>query len=588
MWAHAFGLSEFTPDSISEMTETETPWKPERNPIDDFKAQLAQTKITEGTNTLLSLYGGRYSVPDEIAFGSFPSKYAAAVLEFRAQVKQRTEEMRAQYELIEEHERDAEVLKAQHARLAVLLNQRLTALMHPLFLVEVRTPVFRYFIDFDMEEATEDALPQELLLQYARTVQKVLRAFYPTREVEDASFRLSICRSNMSKRIPAKEEEGKPETFKHGFHYYAPELFLTTEQARDIRLSMLAEFERTYGPRPLHNTWDAVIDETVYVGSGLRLPFSYKASICRAMKPEQHRETDCAECHSSFGRKIEARCYEPAFAVCADGSVDAEETERLQDFEYAVRKLSIRTPRLPDYDVPTMATEGYALPPLAPRAPRENQLTRAAQKRLLNIKASPEGDDGEEARFTFEYSSAATVTSGVKNKHAQPCDREVFKQLLKFVQREFPHHSNIYFAQVHRCDTKTGCYYMCKAGGVGAHYCMNKGGEHNSSTVWFLVTRTGVFQKCFSRKPAKPSQECACGQYASPARPMDSTMSESLFPNKAKSTIGRAPVQSVFGQGHRRRTEHDRQIEQMREALMIAKLKRSAPQGSARGKRRKM
>jgi hypothetical protein len=60
--------------------------------------------------------------------------------------------------------------------------------------------------------------------------------------------------------------------------------------------------------------------------------------------------------------------------------------------------------------------------------------------------------------------------------------------------------------------------YLLKVHGPGSHYCMNKGGAHGSSTVYFVLSSDGSLrQYCYSKKPVEYAHGL-CSEYRSPAR----------------------------------------------------------------------
>lgn len=80
----------------------------------------------------------------------------------------------------------------------------------------------------------------------------------------------------------------------------------------------------------------------------------------------------------------------------------------------------------------------------------------------------------------------------------------------------------------------TGCFraehaLMFKS---SSRYCQNVGREHRTSTVYFIVTRRGLAQRCYCRKEAD-----GCARYCSSWMPLTQTVVDALFPP--------APVESM-------------------------------------------
>lgn len=78
--------------------------------------------------------------------------------------------------------------------------------------------------------------------------------------------------------------------------------------------------------------------------------------------------------------------------------------------------------------------------------------------------------------------------------------------------------------------------YMVNIAGVGSTFCMNKGAEHTSNSVYFIITSSHCFQRCFSRKPDVRDGGTTCAEYRSGGVPIPEQVSAILFPS------GKQPV----------------------------------------------
>ena len=92
--------------------------------------------------------------------------------------------------------------------------------------------------------------------------------------------------------------------------------------------------------------------------------------------------------------------------------------------------------------------------------------------------------------------------------------------------------------------------YLVNIAGVGSTYCMNKGDEHNSNSVYFIITQEYCYQKCFSRKPEVRAGGTTCAEYRSGGVRVPVWVSSVLFPGncdnkeKALAPVGRPASKS--------------------------------------------
>lgn len=67
------------------------------------------------------------------------------------------------------------------------------------------------------------------------------------------------------------------------------------------------------------------------------------------------------------------------------------------------------------------------------------------------------------------------------------------------------------------------------------HYCLNKGGEHSHSHVYFIITMDGLYQKCFCRKgDTYRAGGVSCADYRSPSIKIPGSTLKVLFSQYAK------------------------------------------------------
>lgn len=81
--------------------------------------------------------------------------------------------------------------------------------------------------------------------------------------------------------------------------------------------------------------------------------------------------------------------------------------------------------------------------------------------------------------------------------------------------------------------TVTACNrYLVNVAGVGSTYCMNKGAEHTSNSVYFIITASQCFQRCFSPSSEVRSGGTTCAEYRSGGYAVPPSVSSVLFPGE--------------------------------------------------------
>lgn len=155
---------------------------------------------------------------------------------------------------------------------ALLNAYAATLVAHPArppCMVELRTPVFRMFMDLDTRFASREAAATALGGALAAAVCRLAEAACP-------GCPAIVCAADGVKREESRDDGGEP-CFKMGFHVVWPDVLVTAGTALALRLRAL---EALHGVDPggmgLVGAWDSIIDAVVYKSSGLRMPWSAK------------------------------------------------------------------------------------------------------------------------------------------------------------------------------------------------------------------------------------------------------------------------------------------------------------------------
>jgi hypothetical protein len=336
-----------------------------------------------------------------------------------------------------------------------------------------------------------------------------------------------LCTVPRAKRMETKDKHGNVTyCYKHGLHVYAPNLFVSAQQALDIREQLVVQCELEFGPRPDHNDWSKVIDYSVYTSAGLRLPYSGKTDDCPACKDKSKKDKGgvCPN-HCKNGRLCERwRRYEPAVALLPSGDFDALESDKLKDPLYALRRTCIRYHAAPN--------EHYVLP----RGCERSCLLGRVPKRS---RAGGDWHDSDDETPDDMHEDARKRLQSVRNAVLCSKREQWYPELLDAIHK-LDKYEGVIFRQVLFVGTEKP-YYLVHPRGPGAQYCTNKLDYHNGNTAYFFVSPNGIIQKCFCRCPTKRATGIPCKDYKGNRRPLKESLREKMFPDSIKGAKGYLP-----------------------------------------------
>ena len=416
--------------------------------------------------------------------------------------------------------------------------------------VEQLTPVFRYFVDLDFAQLV--GIPERAMQATAKLVQAIVIKFYPSvlnnEEIEVLSpngstvknkandvLRSIVCTTNY-KFINAKD--GKPEMVKTGVHMLWPNLYVTRDDALDIRESIVVALEKEFGKR-LHplNPWQDVVDSSVYgsgnvgtKGSGLRMIGSRKTDTCHVCKGRKKikdaGDKRCDTCDGN-GRLDTGRPYFPLCVLNSFGERDriAEELYRT-DIHALVVSTKVRTtfdsrPNHPAFSVPESV-------------PR--QLAHCGAKR------------GRASQALKDASAGIMRPSDSSLKKATACELNnstlEWDLISNFVRASMGMKYNDVMVSKITTNAKKS-QYIVHVSGDGCRYCHNIKREHVSNRIYFVIDATGIAQRCHdSATEATPEMLYGlCKDYVGVFDRMPRDLVAQLFPtcSAAKNLPAAAP-----------------------------------------------
>ena len=319
--------------------------------------------------------------------------------------------------------------------------------------VELRTPIFRLFMDIDARVPLGATVDFETIWKHIRDASKEFFA-----EASD----LVICTA------PVKQE---PEAVKHGAHLVWPSIYADGETALAFREKLIPTLREAFGDALFVNSWEDICDACVYRANGLRMPWSSKG-------------------------KGEARPYVPTAVVGDDGIEPVPEIRGVSALRQWIHDLSIRA-------------HGKLLTPL-----REG----------IEIPRHSKSSGGQ--------------TTGTRQR------LEAYCHVLPKIDAALP--------EEYRPQTFTGLFrtpYSVMLRST-SHFCRNLGRAHKSNTVYFVVNRSGVAQRCFCRcETTEGRQFGMCKDYESDTFPVDQEVIDAILgPAAASATPAAVEIATLPSQ----------------------------------------
>jgi len=174
--------------------------------------------------------------------------------------------------------------------------------------VELRTPVFRMFLDLDTRFATPQHADAARGGSLLATIRRLGQAVCPE------GGRALVCASAQAKQ----EDDG---CVKLGFHVVWPDVRVRAATALEMRRRMLDMLNADTDPATLglRGTWESVVDASVFRSNGLRMPWSGKG-------------------------RHDGRYYELRWVLGSDGGVEPVDPKgSVSALRESLHQLSIRT-----------------------------------------------------------------------------------------------------------------------------------------------------------------------------------------------------------------------------------------------------
>jgi hypothetical protein len=327
------------------------------------------------------------------------------------------------------------------------------------YISENKTEIFKLISDLDFYDSGVIDI-----VSIINVIQEIINEYFSEKSV-------IICTAD-SKKVTINDHEYT----KHGFHLVWPKIWTTTEIAKKLRILFIEKLTSSFGPRDPINSWNDVVDLSVYEDNGLRMIGCRKIGFCKSCKNKKDSRENCQPCGGS-GKIDEGRVYKPEFVF--------PENEEYLNF--------IKT----NYFMQVCQTSIYNY--------LDNPLTEL-------IKELPSNN------------TIGEVLKKTKKKVIDDRDETTVK-VENFIKKNFKeHYSKI---KVKKFTKESNERYYAEP---DDNFCINVNRTHSSSSVYFQITQTGICQRCFCKKDSVEGRLFGpCTKFSSKEVPLSKVLKNILF-----------------------------------------------------------
>lgn len=403
-----------------------------------------------------------------------------------------------------------------------------------LYFSEQKTQIFP--MHFDIDEIT---LTSQQRLCVVRVIQQIVAVFYPK---TNPLPQMLICDTSA-----ADLKEPKLKKDFTCLHLFLPHIRVNLEKAGFIANACISKLTLLV---PQYK-WDKIIDLQLYTVNGLRLIGSRKMTACHVCHSQKKKRFSCSTC---LGHKIDkGRPYDLVSILDSDGNYNEDLFQKI--FSNHIKKVKSCSVRCIQNEEETPDFLKYDGCPSLDFSIRKDILE--LQSTFLDkTKTSDSVLDSDTFEKYLEISSQiAKRTKKSIDSDKKEFDVEIEKNTLAFqvAREEIQNYSKKYITS--QLETlKTNHYrsiYFAKICGDGMHCCGNvppniNNGEHHGSSVFFQIDRSGISQKCFSRKPGARLNNETCQQFKGEVKKLSNKAALILFPALANYNKGLNPIQQLW------------------------------------------
>lgn len=382
---------------------------------------------------------------------------------------------------------------------------------NPNYITEMRTPVFKFHMDIDL--LGEQEIEIDEIIDYCKTIQECIKQFITWKNPKNNKSRKFMMVISISPE-QTKIKENK-EYIKYGVHLNWPYLKVNTYIASFLREGCIQYLIQKYGERHEDNTWEDVIDKTVYTNNGLRWIYSDKANTCPDCKgrkknsnnPEQHMP--CCACQDS-GKIPCNRIYELLTILDGDNNILVKELSLLskKTFSHVLKCVELLSIQCFDKDTNIEINEPF------PNWYRVVDIVIQTKENKKRKEKNPIVQDN--VSETGEIKKAFAILEHIYD------DDNRYKQIEQFITNFLPEeYEDARIIEILFCGKKNSKHrsYVVR---TDSKYCQNIQDDHTSNHVYFVITSEKINQRCFNTHQ--------CAKYIDKGKPLGTKMRELLFP----------------------------------------------------------
>jgi len=346
----------------------------------------------------------------------------------------------------------------------------------PLFYIEVNTPVF--VLHFDIDFASLEC--EERTAAFCSTLCDAVNEYFlrPKKAIVCAIL----------------DSEGNRKGA--GLHIIFPNAYVSNGMACAVWAGVVARCEEKlpWGA----DTWAKTVDVAVLAERGsLRMVGSDKCEQCPSCRNGPDRKY-CSNCEER-GKVACHKVYWPWRMIPEDAQTLKELGDMRNNRTHAARSCSIQSSR----DKPS---DDFNVPPGAPLPSKNDGKGQMVRK----------GND--------------TMLAHGKNIEQLSLRHEVLEALTQSIKDYDQHFSQLVIRDVIRClGRNPRC--MIRVRGFNDRFCLNKGSEHTSNQIYFVLSTKGLSQRCYSKKPESRSGGCCCKDFEGPVKSVPDTTMVALLDN---------------------------------------------------------
>lgn len=397
----------------------------------------------------------------------------------------------------------------------------------PNYVVELRTPVSRLYFDLDMFDS--EPIPWENVRPILGILQDAVRELYP-------ACTMIVCGNEPKQqehRVFDADEAAEERTIrltKTGYHVMWPDVYVGPRHALLLRESMLDRLEEKIDPAGyfirehcVYDRWEEVLDRSVWYDNGIRMLFQRKGQGCKTCARERRRRrrqgvrgpVDCDDCEGA-GYLDTGRPYRVRAVLRPDGSADESEATKMNgDAEHGLKRTTIR---VRDAEAPELEGFRRRINSLVRRPERLaealDEYDAATRKKRRRVGERPPADRAGSERARDRSGDVGPIT-----------DPDTLNALERFIDGYMEHGPDGSQA-VSKASLSSGSQGPQIFAVGDKPWCANKGDEHSSSQVWYLVTPRTAVQRCFSYRVYNGTR---CREFCGPPVLVPEDVARALF-----------------------------------------------------------